>query len=166
MLKFWNNFSNEETSMKLLKVLESYFPDETSDERKVEIACICGMMAEVIHADGTVEENEVVALEAKLQELLSLDETTSKKVSQIVINHIEELAGLESHYYSNEVKDAWDREMKTNFLYLLFHIAACDGVVDSQEVEKIRLINSRLCLDHTEFIEAKISVKDKLKILG
>ena len=165
MFNFWQKISQSESDkISLTSIINKHCSDNLSEEEKIEIACIAGMIAEVIHSDGVVDDKEKEFLLNHLK-TLNLTDSVNTALVLLILNHVNELAGLEQHYYYNEMKDLWDRPKKVSFLALLFQLAAIDGSVDSTEVEKIRVISDGLALEHQEFINCKLQVKSKLKIL-
>ena len=68
---------------------------------------------------------------------------------------------IDIHQFTREVDKKLQRPEKVSMVEDLFRIACADGEIDPEELETIRKIAKLIHLSHKEFIQAKISVKEK-----
>lgn len=144
----------------LLKV----FPDK-EEKDLIPVACLAGLLCRVAFSDLKIDPSEVTAMEKSISEYSDYSEDEGKKIVKIATTQIQELIDHEHHLYIRPLNDILDNDEKRNILHILFHIAASDGSVENLESEEIRKIAKGLLLSHEDFIQAKMTVRDKLKAL-
>ena len=84
----------------------------------------------------------------------------------VVLHSIEEAARerIDLYKFTSEVRQDLPYPVKVSIVENLFRVACADGELANMEVETIRKISGLLRVDHKEFIEAKLKVKEEFHI--
>lgn len=167
-MSIWNKFFNTEDSKSSINSIHdrlvSELPDDTEEEL-VTVACVAGLLARVAYSDLKIFETETTAMKNGLTEFTDLKITEIDCLVKIAKEEIQELVDHEHHLYVRPLNDLMNNEDKKKILRCLFAVAAADGKVENLESEEIRRITKSLLLTHNDFIEAKLTVKEKLGAL-
>ena len=169
-MDFFKIFKNEnEAQVKkysdLYAQLDKEFPgiDETN---LIISSCIAGLMARVAYVDFHIAPEEIFQIEKSFAEWKIHENFDSKIVTQMAINHIKEMAGLENHLYVHPLREHLSKEERYKVIQSLFLIAASDGNVESVESEEIRIICKGLELSGQHFVAARAEVAKYLGALS
>jgi uncharacterized tellurite resistance protein B-like protein len=129
----------------------------------LKCACIAGLMARVAYIDFKVNPKEKIFILSALKNWTNFTEIEINLISEIAIEQIKDLAGLENHKYCHYLNEILDNDEKYELLESLFALAASDETVQINEIEEIRLIYKSLRLEHKHFVSAQATV---LKNMG
>ena len=127
-----------------------------------ELACVSGLLARVAFVDLDIDQSERSQIQQSITKWLSLEQDLAMKITDLVCEETENLAGTENHLYANYLRDHLPESKRYSILEMLFAVATSDGNADNQESEEIRTISKGLGLEHKHFISARASVKDFL----
>ena len=144
--------------------LQSELP-ELAEKDHVAIACLAGLLARVAFADLEIADNELRSITQALTDTFDYPGPVAQKIARIAQEEICELVDHEHHLYTRPINQLFDQEQKANVLKLLFGVAAADGRVENLESEEIRRISKELRLSHEQFVQAKLTVKDRIQAL-
>ncbi len=161
---FKTNQNNSPQLGKLHEKIVHKFP-EIEEVEQTKLACISGLLARVAHSDFNVHPDEIEEIKKSLSLFNFLTESQIEFVTNVAIDMIIELSGLENHMYCHPLVEIMKPNERFEVLRMCFAIAASDNSVEESECEEIRQITSSLCLEHKDFIAAKIEVASKLKAL-
>ena len=139
--------------------------DQNNESEILKCACIAGLLARVAYVDFKIDPKEKLFIISALKQWTNYSEKEIEAISQIAIDEIKELAGLENHKYCQFLNEVLDTDDRYNLVETLFAVAACDGKFNVNEVEEIRIINRSLHLEHKHFISAQASVLKEIKTL-
>lgn len=156
--------SNTQKLENLPSKLATLLPD-LDDQARAKIAAIAGLFACVAQTDFHVSQAEKDDIANALIQWCKLSQNLANSVANLAIEEVAALASLEVHQYTNTLDKILNDEERVGLLESLFHLAASDGEVDSEESEFIRHITHGLRLDHHEFIAARATVLNHLKML-
>ena len=167
-MAFWkvlfpNNEPRQENST-LEQKLNSQFP-EMDHEQLAITASIAGLLGRVAYVDMNIHESEVTFMKKALKEECELNDQQVETIAKITVEDINELAGIENHFYTAVLKEALSESERFNILKCLFAMAASDDNASNEESEEIRTIAHGLALGHKHFVSAKSTVKEKLGAL-
>ena len=124
----------------------------------LKCACIAGLMARVAYIDFKVNPKEKIFILSALKNWTNFTEIEINLISEIAIEQIKDLAGLENHKYCHYLNEILDNDEKYELLESLFALAASDETVQINEIEEIRLIYKSLRLEHKHFVSAQATV--------
>jgi len=170
-MNFWKNFKlNEKSSDKdskstLEKQISQLIP-QADENKKMKIACLCGLLARVIFVDLKADAGEISSMNTVLKNWTSLTESEIEAIVSVSLEHSKQLAGLENQVYTLHLRKVLTGDQKYHLLECLFAIAASDGEASNQESEEIRAISIGLGLDQQHYIAARATVRDKLGALN
>ena len=168
-MSFWKlfNFGKSTTPSQLsvlAQKLDNSLP-ELDDQAKAKIAAISGLLACVAHSDFHVSQTEENDIENALVRWCHLDKKQAQIIAKISLAEVQALASLEVHHYTATLEKCLDESERVGILEALFQLAASDGAVSHEESEFIRHISHGFKLSHHEFIAARATVLEHLKIL-
>ena len=171
-MKIWKKFFSSEQGTKSNASELSSIHDRLkrelpllNEEDHISIACLAGLMARVAFTDLNVDEKELVTMATCIEKTTSYPAEVAKKIAQIASEEIHKLVDHEHHLYTRPLNEIFSREKKEQTLKLLFEVAAADSGVENLESEEIRRISKELRLSHEEFVQAKLSVRQKITAL-
>ncbi len=167
-MKLWSVFFPPEDSDKSINSIHTKLNEELPQKEEkglVTIACIAGLLARVAYSDLQIHDTEAEAIKRGLKEFTDLSNEEISVLSKIAQQEIKELVDHEHHLYVRPLNDLLSKEEKLKILRALFAVAAADGKVENLESEEIRRITKALLLSHDDFIQAKLTVKDKIGAL-
>lgn len=179
---FIRNLKQNESNMSLLKILFGHNENNHSFESRLHqkitsqlpnapeqeillVACLSGLLARVAYCDFKLHENETEIIKSALSKWSDLEEQDINAITQISIEEVQDLSGLENHKYCHPLIDILTIEQRYKILESLFAVAAADGEVEHNETEEIRQVANSLRLEHHYFISAKATVLESLKVL-
>jgi uncharacterized tellurite resistance protein B-like protein len=120
-----------------------------------------GVMAQVARANPQVTDSEQAVMVDALQTHWSLPHGEAAFVAEVAVS--EPATHLDRYRLAREFSDTCTHEEATQFVDVLFAIAAADGQATTPEIEEIRQISGSLKLYHKEFIDAKLKVPKDLR---
>lgn len=120
-----------------------------------------GIMAQVAQVNPQISDSELATMVQALQAHWHLSSEEATFVAGVAIS---ETAGLlDQSRLAREFADACGPRERTEFLDVLFAVAAADGEASYDEIEEIRNIARSLKLSHEQFIEAKLKIPRDLR---
>jgi len=166
---FWELLKNQNIEKKsgsnaVLEKISNALPD-ASDNEKITIACLAGLMARVAYVDFNYSDDELHSMQQIITTLTGLHDIQAKTVISIASKQIKELAGLDHHIYAHTLAGLMSEKQRYGVLEALFYIAGSDNCVMENESEEIRLITKGLNLTPKHFLAARATVWEKLKAL-
>lgn len=173
-MSFWNKIKSaisesgkkDPKSINLKDRISQLFNEEDkSEDELIKMTCIAGLLAKVAYEDFEIHPNEKENMLAALKKWTQLEDKTIQAITDLAIDEIKTLSGIEDHLYSWELIEKTKVPERYQILESLFQVAAADGAVDNQESETIRQIALGLRLEHKHFISARASVKDHISAL-
>jgi len=112
-------------------------------------------------------DNQFLPQEKKqIEEVLVKYGKISEEEIPYILASIEKAAveRIDLHTFTKEVKEDLPYKAKLEIVDDLFRVACADDDLDHQEQETIRKIAGLLGIDHKEFIDAKIKIKNEFGI--
>lgn len=161
------NFGKNTVSPKLTGLplkLEKLLP-EFDDQERAKITAISGLLACVAQSDFHISEAEQSEIEKSLSTWCKLSAKEAHVVAQLASEEVSALASLEVHTYTGTLEKLLSEHQRVEVLEALFQLAASDGEVAHEESEFIRHVSHGFKLSHHEFIAARATVLQHLKVL-
>jgi len=152
----------------VLKSIKVFFeeklsgPDNTSTdslEHKLQLAT-AALLIEMTHADFKVQEEERQAVHIAIQAAFQL---TIEETNSLVALAEEELKNSTDMFqFASLINKEFSRERKVMVLEYLWTVALADTEIEKYEEHLLRKVTTLLHLDHKEFIDAKLRVKQRM----
>lgn len=116
---------------------------------------------EMMHADAEVTDDE----RKKVAELIRSRFRLSREETADLINlaKTEAKHSLSYHEFTTLINKGFPINQKKKIVEHLWEIAFADGRVDSHEEHMVRKIAGLIFVEHKDFIEAKLKVRDRLR---
>ncbi len=164
---FFDLFIHNEKKEFINKIHQKLSQDfsHLSDNKLVILACLSGLLARVAYVDFNVSKEESDHIESSLINCMKLTADEAKIVTDIAVDEMKELYGLDSRIYCTPLNSLLDIDTRYMILELLFAVAASDGNVDNEEANEISYIAKSLLLEKKYFLAAQAGVKDFLGVL-
>jgi len=115
-----------------------------------------GMMAQVAHVNPQVTDGEVATMVDSLQTHWHLEPGQAAFVAGVAVSETASL--LDPYRLAREFATDCSYEERSEFLDVLFAVAAADGMATYDEIEEIRQIALSLKLAQSDFIDAKLKI--------
>lgn len=161
LFKSKNGKNNENNYGRLYDKLSEVL-GENNEGEILKCACVAGLLARVAFVDFKIDPKEKLFINSALKNWTHFSEPQIELISQIAVDQIKDLAGLDNHKYCQYLNDILNNDEKYELVEALFAVAASDELVKVNEIEEIRLINRGLLLEHKHFISAQATVLQKL----
>ena len=129
------------------------------------LACFAYILSRVARADSDVAEAELRLMERIVSERGGLPMEQAALVMQIATREGLRHGGTEDFIVTREFAGLADRDQKLALMDCLFAISAVDQSIQTVEDNAIRQIVSELRLEHSDFIAARATHAEHLKVL-
>ena len=154
----------------MLKKIKEYISDlgnesseipnpEQKDTEIINNAC-AALLIETALADKVFNEEELISMRQTLNKVYKVDE---KDIEELINESKKKVSESTSLYeYTRLINDLCDYESKIRLINNLWSIAFADQQLDKYEEYLIRKISDLLYVNHKDFIEQKLRVKEAL----
>ena len=154
----------------MLKKIKEYISDlgnesseipnqEQKDTEIINNAC-AALLIETALADKVFNEEELISMKQTLNKVYKVDE---KDIEDLIDESKRKVSESTSLYeYTRLINDLCDYEDKIRLINNLWSIAFADQQLDKYEEYLIRKISDLLYVNHKDFIEQKLRVKEAL----
>jgi uncharacterized tellurite resistance protein B-like protein len=145
------------TKLKALFTETDQPSDSKQQEERIRLAC-AALMTEVATIDQNFDEKEQTTLLEIISTQFSLNEDDAKEIKRLAEQERHDATSL--HQFTRLVNEHCSREEKYELVCNMWKIAYADGHLDKYEEYIIRRASELIYLDHSDFIRAKVSVKN------
>ena len=142
---------------KIFKTEESEKP--TIDDKTSTKACIA-LLLETSMADEVLDESELQALKNTLQKDFLIDEDEIDELINLAKENVQDSTSL--YEFSRDLNDNFDATERVKLIESMWKIAYADGNIDKYEEHIIRKVSNLIYVAHSDFINAKLSAKEKI----
>jgi len=118
------------------------------------------LFLEVMHADHEVDEREQIMVCKALEQSFEMSQASAKQLLQEVAQKVNDNVSL--HHYTSVLNNSLAHEEKIKLVEHIWCIILADDYIDKYEEHLVRGISELLYLRHSEFIQVKLKVQDKL----
>ncbi len=129
------------------------------DDQLRKLCLAAGLMARVAWVDENLTEEERSAISQALIRDWHLSEKEALLVTALSCSKV--MKGLDYFRLTRTFFESTTTSERRAFLKSLFFVANSSGKTDNLEIEEIRKIASQLLLEHSAFIDAKLSIPDE-----
>jgi uncharacterized tellurite resistance protein B-like protein len=143
------------------RALEGLEPD-----RARYVACFAYILGRVARADHDVTPLEAAEMERLIMERTGLPAAQAALAVRIATAHGVRHGGTEDFLVTREFAAIADREQRLALLDCLFALSSSDRSIVTLEDNEVRRIASELKLEHGDFIRARSSYLQHLRVLG
>lgn len=138
--------------------------DRIEEERARFIASFGYILGRVAHADREITSEETRAMERILVAEGRLSPDQAAIVVKMARMRNELFGGTDNFLVTREFRRIAAHEQKLALLDCLFAVSAASGDISTVENSQIRQIASELGLEHSDFIQVRLSWKDRLSV--
>ena len=131
--------------------------DESPSEDTLRLACAT-LMIEVATIDNDFDHSEESALHLLLKTQFNLNDDESKALSELASQARHSATSL--HEFTSEINKHYSPEQKFQLIKSMWTVAYADGHLDKYEEHIIRRSAELIYVSHSDFIRAKLSVKN------
>ncbi|MCF8435660.1 MAG: TerB family tellurite resistance protein [Ignavibacteriales bacterium] len=129
------------------------------EEKKLQIAT-CALFIEVANSDSNIDGEEKKKIVTLMEELFQLSKMEVEELFILSEKKIKESISL--YEFTDLINKNYNQEQKYNILKNLWRIIFLDNYLHKYEEYVIRKISSNLNIAHSDFIAAKLAVKEEL----
>lgn len=139
--------------------------DRIDEERASFIASFGYILGRVANADQVISVEETVVMERILATQGQLSPDQASVVVRMAKMRNELFGGTDNFLVTREFRRIATYEQKLALLDCLFAVSAASDDISMAENSQIRQIASELGLEHGDFIQVRLSWKDRLSVL-
>tara|TARA_B100001109_G_scaffold255890_1_gene262492 strand:- start:224731 stop:225180 length:450 start_codon:yes stop_codon:yes gene_type:complete len=140
---------------RLLSLFKEHEPEK--DEHDISLAC-AALLAEVMHADHTLEKEEVAALRQALQDLFRITSAETDALLAQAADQVQKSNDL--FQFTKVINDTFSGAEKIRLVHGLWSVAYSDSELDKYEEHMIRKVADLLYVPHSDFIRARNAARD------
>jgi uncharacterized tellurite resistance protein B-like protein len=129
----------------------------SSSIAKTDLAC-AALLIEVINSDHKLEEQETQAFFSILQNNLNIPGEDIDELVELAENQAKEATSL--YEFTSLINSDYDYSQKVGLIENMWRIAFSDNNLDKYEDHLIRKISDLIYVSHSDFIRAKLKVRD------
>ena len=129
----------------------------SSSIAKTDLAC-AALLIEVINSDHKLEEQETQAFFSVLQDNLNIPGEDIDELVELAENQAKEATSL--YEFTSLINSDYDYSQKVGLIENMWRIAFSDNNLDKYEDHLIRKISDLIYVSHSDFIRAKLKVRD------
>ena len=129
----------------------------SSSIAKTDLAC-AALLIEVINSDHKLEEQETQAFFSVLQNNLNISGKDIDELVELAENQAKEATSL--YEFTSLINSDYDYSQKVGLIENMWRIAFSDNNLDKYEDHLIRKISDLIYVSHSDFIRAKLKVRD------
>ena len=129
----------------------------SSSIAKTDLAC-AALLIEVINSDHKLEEQETQAFFSVLQNNLNIPAEDIDELVELAENQAKEATSL--YEFTSLINSDYDYSQKVGLIENMWRIAFSDNNLDKYEDHLIRKISDLIYVSHSDFIRAKLKVRD------
>lgn len=129
----------------------------SSSIAKTDLAC-AALLIEVINSDHKLEEQETQAFFSVLQNNLNIPGEDMDELVELAENQAKEATSL--YEFTSLINSDYDYSQKVGLIENMWRIAFSDNNLDKYEDHLIRKISDLIYVSHSDFIRAKLKVRD------
>jgi len=146
----------------MLAKLKAIFSVEEADntvdnDERMRLAC-AALMTEVATIDNHFDEKETAALISVLKTQFQLNDGEAQNLKELAEQERHDATSL--HQFTSLVNEHCGPEEKFALVEGMWKVAYADGHIDKYEEHIIRRASELIYLSHSDFIRAKLSVKN------
>ena len=130
-----------------------------SNTFRTDLAC-AALLIEVINSDQKLEEQETEAFLAVLKENLNISNEDIDELVELAQTQAKEATSL--YEFTRLINDDYDYKQKIGLIENMWRIAFSDNNLDKYEDHLIRKISDLIYVSHSDFIKAKLKVRDAI----
>ena len=130
-----------------------------SNTFRTHLAC-AALLIEVINSDQKLEEQETEAFLAVLKENLNISNEDIDELVELAQTQAKEATSL--YEFTRLINDDYDYKQKIGLIENMWRIAFSDNNLDKYEDHLIRKISDLIYVSHSDFIKAKLKVRDAI----
>jgi uncharacterized tellurite resistance protein B-like protein len=139
--------------------------DRIDTERAQFIASFGYILSRVANADQEITPEEIRVMESILQTQCELTPEQASMVVRMAKMRNDLFGGTDNFLVTREFRRVATRGEKLALLDCLFAVSAASDDISMTENNQIRQIVSELGLEHSDFIQVRLSWKDRLSVL-
>ena len=129
----------------------------SSSIAKTDLAC-AALLIEVINSDHKLEEQQTQAFFSVLQNNLNIPGEDIDELVELAENQAKEATSL--YEFTSLINSDYDYSQKVGLIENMWRIAFSDNNLDKYEDHLIRKISDLIYVSHSDFIRAKLKVRD------
>ena len=111
-------------------------------------------------ADEVLDESELQALKNTLQKDFLIDEDEIDELINLAKENVQDSTSL--YEFTRDINDNFDATERVKLIESMWKIAYADGNIDKYEEHIIRKVSNLIYVAHSDFINAKLSAKEKI----
>ncbi len=150
----------------MLKSIKSYFEEklkQEEDDNGVSATssnlASAALLIEVMKSDHELDQRETDEFMTLLQESLDIPPEELQTMRNLAEEEAQQATSL--YEFTRLINDEYNYEQKVQLIENMWRIAFSDEELDKYEEHLIRKVSELIYVSHSDFIKAKLKVRDK-----
>ena len=139
--------------------------DKLAPDRARYVAAFAYLLARVAGVDSHVTPDEMDLMHRLVQREADLSDEEAAAVVDLALGEASRFAGTHNLEVTREFFTLSLPAQRLGLLRCLFAVSAADDAVATSEDNEIRRISRELKIEHADFIEARVQVRERLAFL-
>jgi uncharacterized tellurite resistance protein B-like protein len=135
---------------------------EAVNEQQLHLAT-AALLVEISRADGKVDAAEQAAISRAIAKVFAIDESKSNELIQLASLEIEDSTCY--HQFTSLINKNFSKQQKHQVVEMMWEVAYADAEMEKYEEQLLRRLSDLLYVPHSEFIQSKLRVKERLGLL-
>lgn len=132
--------------------------DRTPDDHSLQIAT-AALLIEMMRADSKASDEERSTIATAIQSKFELTEAETNALLKLAEDEIWKSTGY--YEFTSLINKGFTYKQKLKVIELLWEVAFADTELDKHEEYMVRKIADLIYVEHKDFIDAKLKVRDK-----
>lgn len=135
--------------------------ESSAKEKRLQVAT-CALFIEIANADFNFTQDERDEIISVMQKIFDLDENQSKELVQLAEQKVKDSVSI--YEFTQLIDQNFSRDEKFEILKNLWRLVYKDKILNQYEDHLMKRIGHNLKFEHREIMNAKIIVKEEMKI--
>ena len=140
---------------KVANYLSSILNVEDNRQEKDNRTAIASLLCAVAYSNHDISDVELLAIEANLIQLLSIDKEQVKVLMTLAKEEVQQSTSIFD--FTSQLEDL-DHDERIGVIEAMWHTAYADNHLDEMEEAVIRRVAGLIYVPHSEFIRTKLKV--------
>lgn len=138
-------------------------PEQSEQRHSIELAAAT-LIVEMCKADSVTDLSELRMAANTLQDMFGIE---SEQIENLLTDaSAQSNQATSTHEFTRVINEHFSDEEKVQLIEVLWQVAYADGRLDKLEEHLVRKIAELIYVSHSDFIRAKLTVKEALRISG
>lgn len=154
-----------EAHARLRKAVDAQLPEDADEPTRRIVAAVAGLLGCVAYADREYSDLERDKVREELNRVHGLSSAGVEAICAVLGDQIAAISGAGDQFWTREIKELSERELRVEILEVLVDLAAADEALSLTETNYLRRLATALGLEQSDYDAVQARHRDKLSVL-